>query len=131
MRVIFINLLIIEPLQDAYVLSSLLCHKLANKDTIPQIAEIYNIVRCPQGNRTLLGSEYAGKQTQLAAPGFEDVKHGDAEVPLQKLQELFEDFERRWDWVWQESAEADRTLALQLFEFPETFHRMLPSYTTG
>ena len=111
-------------------MASLLCHNLATKDTIPQIAEIYNTVRCPQGNMTLLGSDRAGKETQLVAPGFEDVKQGDADVPLEKLQALFEDFARRWDWVWKESAEGDRTVALQLFKSPETFQRMLPFHDT-
>lgn len=78
----------------------------------------------------MLGSDQAGKQTQLVAPGFEDVREGDADVPLEKLQDLFEDFARRWDWVWKESAEGDRSLALQLFKSPETFQRLLPSYDT-
>ncbi|KAF5310166.1 hypothetical protein D9619_010218 [Psilocybe cf. subviscida] len=115
-----------QAIEDAYVLSSLLCHDLASKDTIPQIAEIYNAIRYPQGNKTLLGSDQAGKQTQLVAPGFEDVREGDADVPLEKLQDLFEDFARRWDWVWKESAEGDRSLALQLFKSPETFQRPRP-----
>lgn len=128
--VIVLYSLLMGLIQDAYVLSSLLCHDLASKDTIPQIAEIYNTVRCPQGNKTLLGSDYAGKQSQLVSPGFENVGPMDEDVPLAKLQDLFEDFERRWEWVWNESAEDDRSLALQLFKSPEAFQRMLSSYDT-
>lgn len=51
---------------------------------------------------------------QLVAPGFEDVVEGNAEVPMEKLLEVFEAVGREWAWTWEESVEDDRKRALEM-----------------
>ncbi|KAF8964493.1 salicylate hydroxylase [Flammula alnicola] len=110
-----------QAVEDAYILASLLCHKLSTKANVPKISEIYNSVRCPEGNRVLEGSEISGMLSQLVAPGFEEVQEGDTEVPLEKLRDLYEVFSRQWDWAWKETAEDDRRRAIEMLESSEAF----------
>ncbi|KAF9472677.1 salicylate hydroxylase [Pholiota conissans] len=105
-----------QAIEDVYVLASLLSHKLSNTSTIPRISEIYDAIRCPIANRVLNLAREAGHITELIAPGFEDVREGDADVPQEKLQILFEGLINKWKWVWNDSAEDDRLRAIAMLE---------------
>ncbi|KAF8964494.1 salicylate hydroxylase, partial [Flammula alnicola] len=119
-----------QAIEDAYILANLLSHKLCTKALVPTISEIYNVIRCPEGNRVLNEARYAGQLTQLLGPGFEEVVEGDTEVPLQKLRDLFDHFSQRWEWVWKESAEDDRRRAVEMLESSEAFQSkyILPDF---
>lgn len=49
--------------------------------------------------------------------GFEDIKEGDTDVPLEKLVELFNEVEKDWRWA-AESAEHDKEQALAMLGRP-------------
>ncbi|KAF8964497.1 salicylate hydroxylase [Flammula alnicola] len=105
-----------QAIEDAYILANLLCHKLSTKEMVPKVSEVYNAVRSPEGNRVLQGSILSGRLADLVSPGFENVKEGDTDVPLEKLQELAGLMGKEWDWVWKSSAEGDRKRALEMLE---------------
>ncbi len=44
---------------------------------------------------------------------------GDASVPLEKLHSLFDEMDRKWEWVWKESAEDDRQKAVEMLDASE------------
>ncbi|KIM41421.1 hypothetical protein M413DRAFT_445432 [Hebeloma cylindrosporum] len=110
-----------QAVEDAYILASLICANLRGNKIIEvpiaRISEIYNAVRHPMGNHVLKASQETGMLCELVAPGFEEVKEGDTEVPLEKLAELFELVGKNWDWVWKESAEDGRRRALEMLRF--------------
>lgn len=103
-------------------MASLLSHRLSTPSAVPDISEIYNSVRLPVGNHVLQEARNVGRLTQLIAPGFEDVVEGDADVPLEKLHDLFDEMDRKWEWVWKESAEDDRRKAVEMLDASEAFH---------
>ncbi|KJA14751.1 hypothetical protein HYPSUDRAFT_92215 [Hypholoma sublateritium FD-334 SS-4] len=105
-----------QAVEDAYILASLLSHRRSTPSAVPDISEIYNSIRRPVGNHVLQEARNVGRLTQLVAPGFEDVVEGDADVPLEKLHDLFDEMDRRWEWVWKESAEDDRRKAVEMLD---------------
>lgn len=100
-------------------MASLLSHRLSTPSAVPDVSEIYNSIRRPVGNRVLQEARNVGRLTQLVAPGFENVMEGDASVPLEKLHSLFDEMDRKWEWVWKESAEDDRQKAVEMLDASE------------
>jgi salicylate hydroxylase len=99
--------------QDAYVLASLLSDKSCAKGSILKIAEIYNDIRCVEGNRALEAAIGCGRRLHLIFPGLEHVKEGDSNVDTEVLSALGKELSQAWSWVWKDSAEDDRIRALE------------------
>ena len=104
-------------LQDAYILAHLITRSGGRRNLIPKIAKIYNDIRCPTGNQVLEQSLKCGLRCELDVRGFEDIKEGDTDVPLEKLVELFNEVEKDWRWA-AESAEHDKEQALAMLGRP-------------
>ncbi|KAF9471974.1 salicylate hydroxylase [Pholiota conissans] len=105
-----------QAIEDAYILANLLSQKPLITSQLPKIAEIYDRIRCPEGNRVLEASRISGLVSQLVAPGFEEVGEGDEGVSDEMLQDLIEELSRQWSWTWKESAEDDRRRAMAFLE---------------
>ncbi|KAF8180860.1 salicylate hydroxylase [Pholiota molesta] len=69
-----------------------------------KIAEIYNDIRCVEGNRALEAA---------IGCGLEHVKEGDSNVDTEVLDALGKELSQAWSWVWKDSAEDDRIRALE------------------
>ncbi|KAF9560792.1 salicylate hydroxylase [Agrocybe pediades] len=105
-----------QAVEDAYIISSLIADSTCTSETIPLLAQIYDTVRRPVGNTALEKSRLCGILCQLLGPRFEDVREGDADVPMEKLQELFKQFREELEWVWRDSAEVERLRALEMLQ---------------
>lgn len=80
------------------------------------MSEIYNNIRCLEGNRELDTAIDMGKYLDLAFPGLENVQEGDENVDRGILDEVGNQISRQWEWVWKDSAEVDKARALDLLK---------------
>ncbi|KDR79470.1 hypothetical protein GALMADRAFT_1241914 [Galerina marginata CBS 339.88] len=103
-----------RAVEDAYILACLISDKLCTREVIPRVSEIYNTICCPAANLVAEKSRKSGRLCQLHAPGLEDVREGDSDVPLEKLEGVYQQFSSELEWVWKESAEVDRARALAM-----------------
>lgn len=76
--------------------------------------EIYNTIRCPEGNRTLQASLDFGRLLELDFPGMETFKEGDDTMPTELLESLGRTVSKDWEWIWKETAEGDKRRALDM-----------------
>ncbi|KJA21956.1 hypothetical protein HYPSUDRAFT_67299 [Hypholoma sublateritium FD-334 SS-4] len=103
-------------IEDAYILASLLSSDSCTKDTVLKVSEIYNNIRCVEGNRALDMAIDMGKFLDLAFPGLENVREGDENVDRSILDAVGYEISRKWEWVWKDSAEVDKARALDLLK---------------
>ncbi|PPR04128.1 hypothetical protein CVT26_001320 [Gymnopilus dilepis] len=101
-----------QAVEDAYILATLLCDKACNKETIPEIMEIYDAIRRPIGNGVIEKSRVTGRLVQLSAPGLEDIAEGDEKVSIDRLRGIVEEHMKSFEWVWKEPIKDDRERAL-------------------
>ncbi|KAF8193048.1 salicylate hydroxylase [Pholiota molesta] len=106
-------------IEDAYILATLLSDKACTKDTIPKITQIYDDIRCAQGNRALELAIACGRKLDLIYPGLEHVKAGDADVDKAVLDGLGKALSEEWAWVWKDTVEDDRVRALAMLRETE------------
>ena len=78
-----------------------------------KVSEIYNDIRCSEGNRALDAAVVTGKMLDLNFPGLERVQEGDEDVDLDLLHAVGMEMSRRWEWVWKDSAEVGKASALE------------------
>ena len=57
-----------------------------------------------------------GKLLDLAFPGLENVQEGDDDVDRGILDAVGNEMSKKWEWVWKDSAEVDKTRALDLLK---------------
>ncbi|KJA15321.1 hypothetical protein HYPSUDRAFT_80542 [Hypholoma sublateritium FD-334 SS-4] len=103
-----------QAIEDAYILANLLCHRSITRESIPKIAEIYDDIRRPEGNRVLQASIEFGRLLDLVFPDLEGYKEGDDNVPVDILEALGRKASKDWEWIWKDSVEGDRRRALQM-----------------
>lgn len=78
-----------------------------------KVSEIYNDIRCSEGNRALDAAVVTGKMLDLNFSGLEHVQEGDENVDLDLLHAVGREMSRRWEWVWKDSAEVGKANALE------------------
>ncbi len=104
---------ILTAIQDAYILANLLSSEFCRKDSVLKVSEIYNDIRCSEGNRALDAAVVTGKMLDLNFSGLEHVQEGDENVDLDLLHAVGREMSRRWEWVWKDSAEVGKANALE------------------
>ena len=109
------NYFLIINQQDAYILARLLVHSKFTNDLVPKVAEIYNTVRCPEGNRVLSLSNETGRMYGLLTPELEDYNEGDS-IPLTILEHTVMEIEKKFEWTWKGTAENDVKKAFELLD---------------
>jgi len=102
-------------IEDAYILANLLSSS-STRDTVLKVSEIYNDIRCVEGNRALHAAIDMGKMLDLVFPGLEHVQEGDENVDREILDAVGKEMSRKWAWVWKDSAEVDKARALDLLK---------------
>ncbi|KJA15142.1 hypothetical protein HYPSUDRAFT_92085 [Hypholoma sublateritium FD-334 SS-4] len=100
-------------IEDAYILANLLSSEFCTKDSVLKVPEIYNEIRCLEGNRALDAAIETGKMLDLNFPGLERVQEGDENVDPDLLHAVGKEMSRKWEWVWKDSAEVGKTSALE------------------
>ncbi|KDR80360.1 hypothetical protein GALMADRAFT_92716 [Galerina marginata CBS 339.88] len=102
-----------QAIEDAYILSNIIV-KTARQGHIDvqKVGKIYDAIRQPFGNFAVTASRNAGLLYELNAPGFEDIKDGEA-VSADKLAEIGKFIEKGWEWTYQ-SANDDLQRALSM-----------------
>jgi len=100
--------------EDAYILANLLSSRQCTKPTVSKVSEIYNTIRCEPVNDILERARFSGKLFSLTGPGFEDIAEGDAGISLTRLTELTDEIGENWAWIWQDSVDDRRRIALEM-----------------
>jgi hypothetical protein len=94
--------------QDAYILSRILTdvHATNLRSQTPIITRVYDAIRLPIGNAALTSTKTCGKLTGLADDEnkLPFVEAGDETVPHEVLVAYIKKLERRWQWLWDDSA---------------------------
>ncbi len=101
-------------LQDAYVLSSLLCHPLTTIPTLSTVFEIYTAVRQPFANDVMRRSYRNRQLYQFNDDDFKDLSVENP--PMERLEELGRAISEHWKWTWTTDPEDDRLKAMYMLE---------------
>ncbi|KJA15916.1 hypothetical protein HYPSUDRAFT_71778 [Hypholoma sublateritium FD-334 SS-4] len=105
-----------QAIEDAYILANLLCHGSSTRESIPKIAEIYNDIRCPEGNRVLQASIEFGRLLDLTHPCVEGYKEGFNSNPVEILKALGKKVGEELEWIYKSSVERDKRRALHMMD---------------
>ena len=103
-------------LQDAYILANLLSSEACTRQNILQVAELYNSIRCPAGNKALKQAIDMGKRLNLEYHGLESLTEGDEFVNHDVLDSLGKSVSEIWEWVWMDSAESGKVSAMEMLK---------------
>lgn len=101
--------------QDAYILSVLLGHPLAKRDTISRVLAIYDQIRRPLSHKVQECARLNGLYFTFSCPGIDFDSVAEHELPC-KLELLGQMFTRNWEWSWTTSVEGSEQEALALLE---------------
>ncbi|KAK2467655.1 hypothetical protein APHAL10511_000510 [Amanita phalloides] len=101
-----------QAMEDAYLLTCVLTHPdVAHelKSQMPMITGIYDTVRRPVGNASLMLTKTCGKLTGLTDDDIElpRVKEGDDKVPHDVLVKYIKKLEHKWQWLWDGSTRVE------------------------
>ncbi|PPQ74854.1 hypothetical protein CVT26_005183 [Gymnopilus dilepis] len=104
-----------QAIEDAYILSNVMAESIRRGGSvdISKIGKIYDAIRQPFGNSIVRATRNMGLLYEFSAPGFEDVKPGEA-LSEERITELRESIEKNWQWTHQ-SASGDLERALSMF----------------
>lgn len=99
-----------QAIEDAYVLCTLLGHRLTNLGNVSAALAIYNKIRRPMATEVQQRSLLNGELFGLQLPGL------DADAEPERLHEVGERIKENWKWAWTTSAEPMVQEAVALLE---------------
>jgi len=111
-----------QAIEDAYMLSTLLTHRLCTANTVPLALDIYDIVRRPVANAVQQGSRSTGMMYEFNWPGYTDKdivergEDGTERLQMDVLRELGTVINKVQEWMWKSVIDGDRETAVDLFQ---------------
>lgn len=105
----------LDPLQDAFILATVLGHPNTVKANIPYALSVYDQIRRPHALSVQERSRLNGLYFTLQPPGFDLNKLPKDEL-LPKLKALGRLIYSNWDWAWTSSMGSSVQEAVQLLD---------------